>query len=346
MVRQNRKLAAIIAADIAGYSQLVGQDEEGTLRALKAHRNELIEPLISRYGGRIANTAGDSLLIEFASAVEALRCAVEIQRGMAIRNDEVPEERRIRFRVGINIGDVISEGDDLLGDGVNVAARLENIADAGGIYVSNAVREQVMGRAETDFDDLGYHKLKNIRHPVHIFRVHLPDTPEFEIGPGTFERPSASTRVVARGRCMCGAIEYEMDEAPFATILCHCRMCQRFNSAPFSVWTVFPEEAVHFIRSEPKWYTSSPIGLRGFCDECGSSLTMTYYAPDKSGTIAILTPTLDNPEDFPPTRHSGVESQLLWLDLNDGLPRLKSWEGPNLRRRWSAVGLPNPEDWK
>ncbi len=346
MARENRRLAAIVAADVAGYSRLVGQDEEGTLRALRAHRREFIDALIEEHNGRIANTAGDSLLLEFPSAVEALRCAVELQEGMNRRNSDIEPDRRIRFRIGINIGDVIAEGDDLLGDGVNVAARLENIADPGGIFVSRGVREQVEGRVDQVFDDLGHRKLKNISHTVHVFRAHLADTPLHEYGGGAFTRSTVAKTVAARGRCMCGAVQFEMDQPPFDTITCHCRMCQRFNNAPFSVWAVFPKEAVRFTQGKPKEYISSAIGVRGFCEKCGTPMTMTYYAPDRPGILAFLTPCLDNPEDFPPTRHAGVESQMPWLDLNDSLPRSRSWEGQDLRDRWAAVGLPDPEDWK
>ena len=132
----NRRLTTIVAADIAGFSRLVGHDEEGTLAAQRAHRAELVDPLIAEYGGRIANTAGDSLLIEFPSAVEAVRCSIAAQEGMAARNAGVPEDRRILYRIGINVGDVVAEGDDLLGDGVNIAARLEALAPPGGIVMS------------------------------------------------------------------------------------------------------------------------------------------------------------------------------------------------------------------
>src|SRR5512135_3391840 len=142
MARDQRRLAAIVSADVAGYSRLMGQDESGTLAALKAHRGELIDPKISEYGGRIVKTTGDGLLLEFPSVVEAVRCAVDVQRGMAERNAGVPPERRIEFRVGINVGDIILDGDDIFGDGVNVAARLQALADPGGIMVSGVVHDQ------------------------------------------------------------------------------------------------------------------------------------------------------------------------------------------------------------
>ena len=166
-----RRLAAIVAADVAGYSRLIAADEEGTLAALRAHRAELIDPRITEYHGRIANTAGDSILIEFPSVVEALRCAVDVQRGMAERNGELAEDRWIAFRVGINLGDVIEQDGDLLGDGVNVAARLEGLADPGGICLSRAARDQVRDRIEVALEDLGEVEVKNMARPVRVFRV-------------------------------------------------------------------------------------------------------------------------------------------------------------------------------
>jgi adenylate cyclase len=168
--RENRRLAAIVAADVAGYSRLIGQDEEGTLRALRAHRRELIDPKIAEYGGRIANTAGDGVLLEFPSAVDAVRCAIAVQQGMSERNHGVHADRQISFRIGINVGDVIAEGDDLLGDGVNVAARLQEIAEPGGIAISRRVHEDVQDRLQTSFEYIGEQRLKNIARPVHVWQ--------------------------------------------------------------------------------------------------------------------------------------------------------------------------------
>ena len=169
--RTTRRLAAILAADVVGYSRLMGIDEEGTLAALKAHRKEVIDPLIAQHQGRIFKTTGDGLLIEFASIVDAVRCAIVIQQGIESRNANVDESRRIRFRVGINVGDVIVEGDDIFGDGVNVAARLEALAEPGRICVSATVREHVVEKLPIGFADLGEHSVKNIARPVHVFRI-------------------------------------------------------------------------------------------------------------------------------------------------------------------------------
>src|SRR5262245_3714014 len=141
--RVDRRLAAIFAADIAGYSRLMGADEEGTLRQLKAYRKELVDPKITEHRGRIVKTTGDGMLVEFVGVVDAVRCAVDIQRGMLERNSSTAVEKRIQFRIGINVGDIISDGDDIYGDGVNVAARLEALADPGGIMVSRVVHDQV-----------------------------------------------------------------------------------------------------------------------------------------------------------------------------------------------------------
>ncbi|MDH3741233.1 MAG: GFA family protein, partial [Hyphomicrobiales bacterium] len=270
MQRENRRLAAIVAADIAGYSRLIGVDEEGTLRALRAHRGELIDPLIYDHGGRIANTAGDSLLVEFPSAVDALRCAIAVQEGMTDRNRDLDADRQIRFRIGINIGDVIHDGGDLFGDGVNVAARLEQIAEPGGIFVSGAVREQVAGKIDQDFDDLGHRKVKNIPHLVRFYRVHLVDLPAVDLS--AFHISPRREHPLVTGGCMCGKTRFEISEPAIVTIMCHCRMCQVFTSGPYAVWSTFPVEAIRWIEHEPKFFASSPIAVRGSCDKCGTSL--------------------------------------------------------------------------
>jgi adenylate cyclase len=171
--RVQRRLTAILAADIAGYSRLMGADEEGTLAQLKAHRQALLDPKIEEHQGRIVKTTGDGMLAEFASVVDALRCAVEIQRGMVGRNADAPQEKRIEFRVGINVGDIIIDGGDIYGDGVNVAARLEGLAEPGGICVSGRVQEDVRGKLDIAFEDTGEQQLKNIEWPVRVYRVRL-----------------------------------------------------------------------------------------------------------------------------------------------------------------------------
>jgi adenylate cyclase len=166
-----RRLAAILAADVAGYSRLMGADEEGTHERLKAHRRELIDPKISEHSGRIVKTTGDGMLAEFPSVVDAVRCAAELQRGMIDRETAMPEDRRIRFRIGINLGDIIVENDDIFGDGVNVAARLEALSDPGGLCISRMVRDQIRDKLTYAFEDLGEQSVKNIARPVRVYAL-------------------------------------------------------------------------------------------------------------------------------------------------------------------------------
>jgi TolB-like protein/class 3 adenylate cyclase/tetratricopeptide (TPR) repeat protein len=170
-----RRLAAILAADVAGYSRLMGADEEGTLERLKALRRELVDPKIAEHHGRIVKTTGDGLLAEFASVVDAVRCAAEVQRGMFDCEPEVPDVRRIRLRIGINLGDVIADGDDIFGEGVNVAARLEALAEPGGICVSGMVHDQIRDKLPYRFADRGEQSVKNIARPVRVYALRLED---------------------------------------------------------------------------------------------------------------------------------------------------------------------------
>src|SRR6202051_1399319 len=158
--RVERRLAAILAADVAGYSRLMGADEEGTLATLKAHRRELIDPKIAEHRGRIVKTTGDCALVEFASAIDAVRCAMEIQRAMAERNAAIPEDRRIEFRIGINVGDIIVDGGDISGDGVNIAARVETLASPGAICLSDNAYKQMKGKLTLKVNDMGEQQLK------------------------------------------------------------------------------------------------------------------------------------------------------------------------------------------
>ena len=171
--RVERRLAAILAADIAGYSRLMGIDEEGTLAALKDHRRAVVDPKIAEHRGRIVKTTGDGMLVEFVSVVDAVRCAVDVQRRMLERNAAVAPDRRIQFRVGINVGDIISDDNDIYGDGVNVAARLEALAEPGGICVSRIVHDQVCDKLDFSFEDMGEQQVKNIARPVRTHRILL-----------------------------------------------------------------------------------------------------------------------------------------------------------------------------
>jgi len=194
--RAERRLAAILAVDVAGYSRLMGFDEEGTLTTLKAHRRELIDPKIGEHRGRVVKTTGDGALVEFASAVDAVRCASEIQRAMAQRNAAIPENRRIEFRMGLNVGDVIIDDGDIYGDGVNIAARVEALAIPGSICLSDNAYQQIKGKLALDVSDMGEQQLKNIAQPVRVYGVifdvapvqaglALPDKPSIAVLPFT-----------------------------------------------------------------------------------------------------------------------------------------------------------------
>ena len=194
-MNSTRRLTAIVAADVAGYSRLIEADEEGTLGRLRVLRGEVIDPKIAEHRGRIVKTTGDGLLVEFVSVVDAVRCAAEIQAAMAETNGPLPPDRRIEFRIGIHQGDIVVEDGDIFGDGVNVAARLEALAEPGGICVSARVREDTMGRLDLAFEDIGQQQLKNITRPVRVFRVvtqgqrvpepalPLPDKPSIAVLP-------------------------------------------------------------------------------------------------------------------------------------------------------------------
>lgn len=186
MEREERKLAAILAADMVGYSRLMEADERGTIARQKTHRNDLIDPKIGEYHGRIVKTTGDGMLVEFASAVDAVECAVAIQRAMAAREADVPEEKRIRYRVGINLGDIVIDAGDIFGDGVNVAARLEASAEPDGVRISDIVYQSIEGKLDLAFDDLGAQRFKNIKRPIHVWRWRTT-----ECAPGDSQEPAA-----------------------------------------------------------------------------------------------------------------------------------------------------------
>src|SRR5580700_4630173 len=190
-----RRLTAILAADVVGYSRLMGADEEGTHERLKAHLGELVDPKIREHHGRIVKTTGDGVLAEFASVVDAVRCAGEIQRAMADRDLDLTEERRLRFRIGVNLGDVIADGGDIYGDGVNIAARLEGLAAPGGICVSSTVRDHIGDRLPYAFEDMGEQSVKNIARPVRAYALR-PDRVAAVPVPGLPARPSRHSRTI------------------------------------------------------------------------------------------------------------------------------------------------------
>jgi adenylate cyclase len=180
-----RRLAAVLAADVAGYSRLMGRDEERTLANLKSFRKTLLDPAIAAHRGRIVKTTGDGMLVEFASAVDAARCAVEVQRSVAAQNADVPQDLRIEFRIGIHVGDIIIDDNDIFGDGVNIAARLEGIAVPGGVCISDDTHRQIRGKIDIGFDDIGEQTLKNIAEPMRAWRIRLAGVDASAIRPGS-----------------------------------------------------------------------------------------------------------------------------------------------------------------
>ena len=347
MARENtvRRLAAILSADVVGYSRLMGIDEAGTLGALRAHRAELIDPTIVEHNGRTVKLIGDGLLVEFVSAIDAVECAVAIQQGMAVRNANVPDERMVVFRIGINLGDVIIEGDDIYGDGVNIAARLQELASPGGVIVSGTIFEQVDGKVDQSFVDLGNQQIKNISKLVRAYSVNFPSVssageqhPMLDMGGGK--------KVAVTGGCLCGEIRYRVTEPALDTNFCHCRMCQKFSGAPVTAGSVYPTSAVQFTKGEPRYYKSSPFAERGFCANCGSSLTYRPLVPPVTAAFAhwilIYTASLDNPAPNAPTWHLGVESQMPWVDIQHARKRVRCQDSPDLVEAWAAFNLPVP----
>jgi class 3 adenylate cyclase len=347
VARENtvRRLAAILSADVVGYSRLMGIDEAGTLDALRAHRAELIDPTIVEHNGRTVKLMGDGLLVEFVSAIDAVECAVAVQQGMAVRNTNVPDERMVIFRIGINLGDVIIEGDDIYGDGVNVAARLQELAEPGGVFVSGTIFEQVDGKLDQSFVDLGNKQFKNINKLVRVYSVSLTS-----VSSAREQHPMldmvGGKKVPVTGGCLCGKIRYRVKEPALDTNFCHCRMCQKFSGAPVTVGSTYHVSAVQFTKGKPRYYQSSPFVERGFCANCGSSLTYRPLEPPVTPAwadwILIYTGSLDNPVPNAPTWHLGVESQMPWLDIQHARKRVRCQDSPDLVEAWAAFNLPVP----
>ena len=216
-----RKLAAILSADVKGYSRLMGTDEEATLRTLQAYK-ELMASSIQHHRGRIVGTAGDSVLAEFASVVDAVQCAVEIQQVLRAKNGLLPEDRRMEFRIGVNLGDVIEEGDTIYGDGVNIAARLEGLAEAGGICISGSAYEQIENKLPLRYDYLGEHEVKNIVKPVRVYRAQI----ESEVAPSRPRVEVASREKMA----------FPIPDKPYIAVLPFVNMSQRPRAGVLQRW--------------------------------------------------------------------------------------------------------------
>jgi class 3 adenylate cyclase len=348
-----RQLAAILYADVAGYSRLTGQNEEQTHQLLNEALT-LLTDTITTAGGSKVHEAGDAILAEFSSVTEAVESAFEFQKSMAGWKLDLAENERVRFRIGIHIGEVMRDRDDIYGDGVNIAARIEEIAQPGSLCVSSAVVEQLAQGSTYNFDDLGYRHFKNIDRPVHVYQLRPSDlldtSPMQSIERRVAHQPLFDDAIekppITTGRCVCGSVRFEITQEALGTGFCHCRICQRSTGAPVFAWTAFPIEAVKFSRETLKYHRVSLIAEQGFCENCGSPVIWKGLKPKPANYTVIATTCLDNPEDYAPAWHQSVESQLPWLDIQDHLPRTRCEESPMLRSAWASMGTPEPGDWK
>ena len=348
-----RQLTAILYADVAGYSRLTGQHAEQTHEQLN-HALNLLEENISRFEGSKVHEAGDAILAEFPSVTAAVDAAAQTQKSLANRESDLPEDQQVRFRIGVNLGEVIRDRGDIYGDGVNIAARIQEIAQPGNLCISSAVFEQLSTDSPYQFDDLGFRDFKNIERPVHVYQLRLADLlgrhPMENVEAKVVGQPlfddAVEERIVTTGQCTCGSTRFEVTQDALGTGFCHCRICQRSSGAPVFAWTAFPIGGVRFIRKSLKYHRLSLIAEQGFCKHCGSPVVWRGVKPNRANYLVIATTCLDNPEDYAPTWHQGIESQMPWLDIHDDLPRTRCPESPLLVKAWGSVGADNPDDWK
>lgn len=329
-----RQLIAILYADVAGYSRLTGLDEDVTHKKLNVGL-DLLSDKIAAYSGQKIHEAGDAILAEFPSVTDAVTTATDFQHEMQLKNSGLSKEARLEFRVGINIGEVIHDRNDIFGDGVNLAARIQDLAEPGGVCISGAVYDQLRGQTGHTFVDLGYRKLKNIAESVHVYALRDPGIPATESS-GMFFDKLVDKRPVVAGGCLCGEVRFEIRGQDIGSSYCHCRMCQRFAGAPASAGTGFLADDFRLTQGEPTLYQSSVIAERAFCPTCGSSLWMRHPSWK---WIFIKTTNLDHPEEYAPTTHFGIESQLPWHDIHDELPRIRSEDSTELSDIWEAAGV-------
>ena len=339
-----RKLAAILYADVAGYSRLTGLNEEATHRKLDAALT-LLTNVIAAHAGQKLHEAGDAVLAEFGSVTEAVGAGIEFQTQMAEQNAGLAEEERFEFRLGVNLGEVIHDRDDIYGDGVNLAARIQEEANPGGVSVSSAVHEQVVGKTGAVFDDLGYRKLKNIAQPIHVYQVRMTGRQSSDEGlQGWADITRDRRKPLAAGGCVCGKVRFETLEEPNMVFYCHCRHCQLAAGALLTASAVYRKAAIRFLGGEPQKYKTSEIAEKGFCSTCGTTIYNTQYFPEASDWYTLRVAAMDHPADFPPGLHYGIENQMPWLEIHDNLPRISADDDPDLQKLWAAVGRPDPKD--
>jgi len=334
---KQRRLAAIVSADVVGYSRLMGQDETGTLARLTACIDTVIARRVASHDGRVVKYMGDGLLIEFSSAIDAVACALEVQKAITSREAEIDEDHRIVFRIGVNLGDILVDDDDIFGDGVNKAARLQEIAEPGGLCISGTIYELVKGEIDETFRDLGHRKLKNIADPVRIYRTDAHEKKKQDAPVGWPFLVSEKLKPITAGGCLCGNVRYQIWSQPVMVGFCHCRHCQLSLGAPVNAVAVFEQQNVTFEGTDPGLYRSSQLSERAFCKNCGTSI---YTDVKDLNYYSIRVGTLDNPADYPPQVHICVESQIPWVDIHDDLPRIRTDEDPRFSSRWVGVGEP------
>ncbi len=337
-----RKLAAILAADVVGFAGLVSKDEDGALSALDHLISQIVRVQIEAHRGRIFKLLGDGILAEFTSTIEAVNCAIGIQKALAIDARKSGDERALQLRIGVSVGDVAIQGDDLLGDGVNVASRLQTMADPAGIAVSAEVMGQIRGRISIEMEDCGYRKLKESDAPIHVFKT--GQSKGQVQGLFDFDDEALAEQLIT-GSWLCGSVRIEISLPPISTGYCHCRICQKFTGSAMSTWTAFPSAGVSFPDKEPQYFASSPIAERGFCSSCGSSLAYRLVRPNPAAYLVLFTSCLDTPDEFGPKVHGGIESKMPWLDILDDFPRTTCAESRVLQEAWSSVGLSQPGEW-
>ncbi|WP_170474466.1 GFA family protein [Ruegeria arenilitoris] len=337
-----RKLAAIMAIDVVGFSGLVSQDEAGTLKKLENLKRDVIGMQVEANRGRVFKSLGDGFLAEFSSTLEAVNCAIGIQRTSTLDAQQAHDTKPLLLRIGVSLGDVIVKEDDLMGDGVNIAARLEALSEPGGIAVSSEVMNQIRNKVDLPLEDCGHKRLKETDAPIHVYMTQ--SKPGATGGFFDFDEDElARTRVT--GGCLCGSVRYEINAPAISAGYCHCSICQKFTGSAMSTWTAFPASSLRFLNEEPRYFASSPIAERGFCATCGSNLTYKLVQPRMAAYIVVFTPSLDRPTGLAPAAHNGIESQMPWIDILDDLPRTQSSESRVLQEAWSSVGLPDPATW-
>ncbi|MGJ5620416.1 GFA family protein [Sulfitobacter sp. MF3-043] len=337
-----RKLAAILAIDVVGFAGLVSRDESGTLARLERLEREVIGMQVEANRGRVFKSTGDGFLAEFSSIIEAVNCAVGIQKASALEARQSDTDDLLVLRIGISVGDVVVRGVDLLGDGVNIAARLEAMAEPGGIAISSEVMDQIRGKFDLPLIDCGHKQLKTTDTPIHVYMTQ--SKPGETGGFLDFDEDELAEKLT-KGGCLCGSIRYEVNAPAISTGYCHCSCCRKFSGSVVNAWTAFPASAVRFLGEEPHYFDSTPIAKRGFCPKCGASLTYKLVRPRETAYLVLHTSSLDQPEKFAPSVHSGIESKMPWFEILDDLPRTRSADSRVLQEAWSSVGLPDPKAW-